>query len=190
MAVEQEAKKAAEAKAKAAAIAAGGTAGLGMLGGRFKPTGDPLSRGVDAEAGANPLLAGGAGVESAVTTADAPGGGDGSAGADGAGGAGGTSDAGDTGATDPAADGGIGRDRMPGAMEAADGGAPETTVHKIEAMAGAEELSPEEQAIQGLEGVGGPGDEDRKAFIDEDTDTAALAEGRAEPPVSTRDEPA
>jgi hypothetical protein len=33
------------------------------------------------------------------------------------------------------------------------------------------------------------GEQDRTDGIDEDTDTAALAEGRLEPPASTREEP-
>ena len=38
-------------------------------------------------------------------------------------------------------------DRMPGTLEASEGGAPEVTVHKEEALAGGSELSPEEQAM-------------------------------------------
>src|SRR3954467_7846759 len=60
VAVEQEAKKAAEAKRKAeaaAAFAAGpAPTPSPALGGPLNPTGDPLSRGVDAVASANPLL--------------------------------------------------------------------------------------------------------------------------------------
>jgi N utilization substance protein A len=173
VAAEQEAKKAAEAKAKAEAAAAGGGLGglLGGLsplaGGFFNPTGDPLSRGVNAVAGSNPLLPSG---PAAVATAEEP--------------------AGAGGPPDQTADGEVVRDRMPGAMEAADGGSPEVIAHDSNAFAAGEELSPEEKAVQGIEGVTGPDDEDRKDFIDEDTDTAALAEGRLEPPVSTRDEPA
>lgn len=66
---------------------------------------------------------------------------------------------------------------MPGPMEAAPGGAPEVMVHKEQALASGDELSPEERAITGVEG-----DSERKDFADEDGDTAALAEGRAEPP--------
>ena len=49
-------------------------------------------------------------------------------------------------------------------------------------------LTPEEQAVQGLN-VPQNVDEDRKEYADEDADTAALAEGRTDPPASTRDEP-
>src|SRR2546421_357382 len=70
--------------------------------------------------------------------------------------------------------------------------APEITTHKVEPFADGAEFSPEERAITGLTEVSPdePVDEDRKDFVDEDTETAALAEGRAEPPVDTRDEPA
>ncbi|HLL89777.1 MAG TPA: transcription termination factor NusA, partial [Tepidisphaeraceae bacterium] len=54
VAVEQEAKKRADAATKAANAAA--FAASGASGGLLNPTGDPLSRGVDAVAGANPLL--------------------------------------------------------------------------------------------------------------------------------------
>jgi N utilization substance protein A len=165
VATEQEAKKAAEAKAKAEAAAA-----FSGIGGPINATGEPNSRGVDAVAFANPLLPQ---TPETVVRADEPGG------------LGGPSD--------ETADGEVIRDRMPGAMEAADGGAPEITVHAAQSMAGRDELSPEERAIHGIEEGDADvdaGDEDRKDFADEDADTAALAEGRAEPPVSTRDEPA
>lgn len=80
--------------------------------------------------------------------------------------------------------------RMPGAMESTDGASPEVTVHKeLPAISSEEELSPEEQAVQGSHPAGG-GDQDRKEYIDEDADTAALVEGRAQPPKSHRNEPA
>src|SRR5688572_29086883 len=79
--------------------------------------------------------------------------------------------------------------KLPGALEATEGLAPEITTHKVEALAGGEELAPEERAMQGL-GVPDEADEDRKDFADEDSDTAALAEGRMDPPASTREEPA
>jgi N utilization substance protein A len=66
---------------------------------------------------------------------------------------------------------------VPGPMEAAAGGAPETMVHKEQMLASEDELSPEEQAISGIEGSNA-----QKDYADEDGDTAALAEGRAEPP--------
>ena len=144
VAVEQEEKKRAEAAAKAAdraALAAVGT------------------RGVDAEAFANPLLP--QTPQAAVTTEDS--------------------------ATDADEPG----DTLPGAMEATDGLAPEVTTHNADSFATQDELSPEEKAITGIE-VPGPDDEQRKEFTDEDSDTAALAEGRAEPPPPSnhRDEPA
>ena len=82
---------------------------------------------------------------------------------------------------------------MPGAMEATEGIASEISTHKEDPLATSDELSPEEQAIRQPgtdQPLVGSGDPDRKEIIDEDTDTAALAEGRLEPPASTRDEPA
>ncbi len=64
---------------------------------------------------------------------------------------------------------------MPGALEAA-GGAPETTVHGIKTGVGNDELSLEEQAINGLENGAG------QRAASEDDETAALAEGRVRPP--------
>jgi N utilization substance protein A len=156
VAVEQEAKKRAQAAEKAALNAA-----MGMSGGALNPTGVPGSRGVDAVAFANPLLpqtdAAAVTAEEVVTATD----------------------------TDD------NRNTMPGAMEATEGIASEITTHSSEALANGDELSPEEQAMH----VGNDqqmvpdGDPDRKEFVDEDTDTAALAEGRLEPPASTRSEP-
>ena len=78
---------------------------------------------------------------------------------------------------------------MPGSMEAAEGGAPETVTHSLEPAASGEELSPEERAVH-PEGVNEDADEDRKDYADEDADTAALAEGRATPPTTSGiDEP-
>jgi transcription termination/antitermination protein NusA len=78
---------------------------------------------------------------------------------------------------------------MPGALEASNGGAPEVVTHSSTAMGTGEELSPEEKALH-VEGVDEDADEDRKEFIDEDTDTAALAEGRVAPPTDAGlDEP-
>ncbi|HEY2588728.1 MAG TPA: transcription termination factor NusA, partial [Tepidisphaeraceae bacterium] len=78
---------------------------------------------------------------------------------------------------------------MPGALEASNGGAPEIVTHSTAAMGLGEELSPEEKAIH-VNGVDENADEDRKEYIDEDTDTAALAEGRVSPPTdSGLDEP-
>ena len=70
---------------------------------------------------------------------------------------------------------------MPGAMEATEGIAPEIDDAQRDALAGGDELSPEEQAIQGIgveQTMPDDGDEDRKDVADEDADTAALAEGR------------
>ena len=69
---------------------------------------------------------------------------------------------------------------MPGPMEDAPGGAPETVVHSEQAIASQDELSVEEQAISGMEPAS---DSDRKEIVDEDDNTAALAEGRTEPPI-------
>jgi hypothetical protein len=81
-------------------------------------------------------------------------------------------------------------DRMPGALEATEGAAPEIVTHKEEALAEGAELSPEEAAIQGVNGVQDQdADPDRKDYADEDTDTAALAEGRLAPPAPSQDEP-
>ena len=78
----------------------------------------------------------------------------------------------------------------PGPLEAADGGAPEVTVHREHAVAAAGELSPEEKAVNGAGGEP-VATEDQGTIADEEADTAALAEGRVEPPTSARrDEPA
>ena len=84
---------------------------------------------------------------------------------------------------------GEGSDRMPSATESTDGTAPEITVHHQGDLADASELSPEEQAIQGLS-ADENADQASKPHADEDSDTAALAEGRAQPPKSSRPEPA
>jgi N utilization substance protein A len=77
---------------------------------------------------------------------------------------------------------------MPGALEASDGAAPEITVHKESSLNGAEDLSPEEQAIQGVESNGNGGGEPLSPG-DEESDVAALAEGRASPPGASGNEP-
>ncbi|HSU65871.1 MAG TPA: transcription termination factor NusA [Tepidisphaeraceae bacterium] len=81
-----------------------------------------------------------------------------------------------------------GEANMPGAMEAASGGAPEVVTHGNQAMGDGEELSPEEKAVHAT-GVDEAADEGREDYADEDADTAALAEGRTAPPTATRDEP-
>jgi transcription termination/antitermination protein NusA len=73
---------------------------------------------------------------------------------------------------------------VPGPMEAAEGGSPETIVHGEQALASSDDLSVEEEAISGIE----PADDSRKEIVDEDDDTAALAEGRIDPPAASGDE--
>ena len=75
-----------------------------------------------------------------------------------------------------AASGGEGS-RMPGALDATEGMAPEITTHDAKSLTDASELSTEEQAISGVVNGGGP-----EQLPDESDDNAALAEGRAEPP--------
>ena len=82
---------------------------------------------------------------------------------------------------------------MPGPMEAAEGGAPETVAHSEQELSNGDELSPEEKAmhVEGSgDGISGEtGGDDGKEYADEDGDTAALAEGRLSPPTTTSDEP-
>jgi N utilization substance protein A len=78
-------------------------------------------------------------------------------------------------------------DKLPGAFETAEGGAPEVTVHKEAALASSAELSPEEQAVNLATSEPDAG---RQTVESEDDDAAALAEGRIEPPVTGREEPA
>src|SRR3954470_14684179 len=148
VAVEQEAKKAADARAKAADAAA---LAAGM-------------KGVEGVAFANPLLP--QTGEAAVKTEEP--------------------------VTAGAADGD--GDRLPSAMEATDGIAPELTTHSEAMLQPLNELSPEEQAIQGMMPGSESGDqasEDAgRDYADEEGDTAALAEGRAMPPGASADEPA
>jgi N utilization substance protein A len=68
---------------------------------------------------------------------------------------------------------------MPAGLESA-GGAPETTVHAVRTGEDAAELSPEEQAISGLEH--GNGASALNNSTNSDDETAALAEGRVLPP--------
>jgi N utilization substance protein A len=85
------------------------------------------------------------------------------------------------------AEGGLdGADRMPGALESSDGGAPEVTVHSEKAFRdGQSDLSPEEEAMHVT--TDGPSDGERRVKSDEDDAAAALAEGRVEPPVTGRE---
>jgi N utilization substance protein A len=73
---------------------------------------------------------------------------------------------------------------VPGPMEAADGGSPETIVHGDQALASGDDLSVEEEAISGIE----PADDSQKEIVDEDDNTAALAEGRVDPPLANGDQ--
>jgi N utilization substance protein A len=78
-----------------------------------------------------------------------------------------------------------GANRMPGAMESTEGGSPEVTVHKEEAVVDDGTLSPEEQAVHV------PHSEPTAAeriTESEDDDAAALAEGRVAPPVGERED--
>jgi N utilization substance protein A len=168
VAIEQEVKKAAEAKAKAADRHSllGGLASAPRM---AAVSGDGVAanagqRGVNAEAVANPLLPQ---ATSSYFRHDE-----------------------EAGAAAAIAENGDGTDRMPGVMETAAGGSPETTVHAANAVESAEDLSPEELAIQGVEGLAAvqDADERRKEYSDEDEDTAALTEGRAEPPAGLRSE--
>ncbi len=70
-----------------------------------------------------------------------------------------------------------GEAKMPGALEASEGGSPETTTHKAANSASDDELSPEELAIGGVATESGD-----KEIVDESDEQAALAEGRTLPP--------
>ena len=72
---------------------------------------------------------------------------------------------------------------MPGGLEATEGSAPEIVTHNVHALVGSEnELSPEEQAMQGFEAEDPAAQ--RKEIPDENAETAALAEGRSMPPTT------
>ena len=79
-------------------------------------------------------------------------------------------------------DGDAASDKLPGAMESSEGGAPEVTVHKESSIDGSGDMSPEEQAVHVMtsEPLGAPG-------AAEDDDEAALAEGRVRPPLAGRE---
>ncbi|HEX3355568.1 MAG TPA: transcription termination factor NusA [Tepidisphaeraceae bacterium] len=68
---------------------------------------------------------------------------------------------------------------MPGAMQATEGLAPEITTHDEKSLVEASELSPEEQAISGVNN-----EQASDPIHDESDDNAALVEGRTEPPVT------
>jgi N utilization substance protein A len=72
---------------------------------------------------------------------------------------------------------------VPGAMEHTDGMAPELVTHSPESLADSDELSPEERAIHMPDGSDMPeGHDSRDIGDDEDSEEAALAEGRLPPP--------
>ena len=70
--------------------------------------------------------------------------------------------------------------KLPGALEASSGAAPEVTVHAAGEPVVNGELSPEEQGISGLEPSGQV--EQQTETAEEESVTADLAEGRASPP--------
>jgi len=74
---------------------------------------------------------------------------------------------------------------MPGPFEAAPGGSPETQTHKE--FAQGDDLSPEERAVQGVDVD--PTEEARHEPPEDESDPAALVEGRDQPPKTHRDEP-
>ena len=79
------------------------------------------------------------------------------------------------------------QEKTPGPMETVEGGAPETTVHDEKETVPAEELSPEEQAVQGVVAATTPEAPEGEAA--EASDPAALVEGRDRIAPSHRDEP-
>jgi N utilization substance protein A len=111
-------------------------------------------RGVNAEAFANPLLPQGGGTTAAGEEAAAP---------------------------SEALENEGASEHVPGAMEAAEGGAPEIVVHDEKTFASGDELSPEEAAVQGVVHVPASSE---PALEDEGQDTTDLAEGRIQPPVA------
>jgi transcription termination/antitermination protein NusA len=74
-------------------------------------------------------------------------------------------------------------DRTPDAMEASNGIAPELVTHAAKSFAAGTDLSPEEQAIHGVD-LAEEDREERKEIADEDNNAAALAEGRVDPPLA------
>ena len=165
VAVEQEQKKAADAAKRAAdraAMASGIIPGFGAPAPATVPTptdtgtvngvtGEPLRGEAHADAFASPMLPQDAAA--AVRLADEAGPGE---------------EAGD----------GESPDRMPGGMEATEGGAPEVTTHDEKTFATASELSPEEQAVQGEERTTSEGEPQNQG------ETAAEDEGRTVAPVN------
>ncbi len=164
-AVEQAAKKAADASSKAQAAAESKRALDALLGGT-PAEGSPAAAAKEGEAAEGE-------PNEAETTDDETGG-------DETGGAEGSDDA----STDD--DSAPSGSEMPGPLEAAEGGSPEVTVHRQESFAdnSGDVRSPEEQAIRGIVADESNGE---KAFADEESDTAALAEGRQAPPAPRDD---
>jgi N utilization substance protein A len=70
--------------------------------------------------------------------------------------------------------------RTPDALQATDGIAPELVTHAARSFAEGADLSPEEQAIHGVDLPAG--DNGRKELADEDGNEAALAQGLVDPP--------
>lgn len=70
-------------------------------------------------------------------------------------------------------------DKLPGSLEAGGGGSPETVTHKESVQFGSGELSPEEQAVQG---IARSNERDNDVRDDEDSEAARLADGSAEAP--------
>ena len=82
---------------------------------------------------------------------------------------------------------------MPGAMEATEGMASEVTTHDSGEVAAGGDLSNEEQAIQkpgSDEPMADSSEAGSKEYADEESETAALAEGRLQAPPASKDEPA
>jgi N utilization substance protein A len=79
-------------------------------------------------------------------------------------------------------------DRMPGALESAEGGAPEIMTHSEEILSSTDELSPEETAMQGGVAKQAPEAMFENKMQDENDETEALAEGRAVPPPPSPDD--
>jgi len=80
--------------------------------------------------------------------------------------------------------------RMPGAMEAAEGGAPETVTHAEPSIADSDELSPEETAVHPENPSDVAVEAGQQAIPDdENSEVAALAEGRTSPPIDTHLDP-
>jgi hypothetical protein len=71
--------------------------------------------------------------------------------------------------------------KLPGALEATEGVAPEITTHKEGEIGGGSDLSPEENAVHGLDAS--HADDGNKKGFEENGEIVELAEGRVNPPV-------